>query len=97
MLQEEPPLDDEAPRRGEADTITSMAMWKRNVVLENHVALLRVREKRILFVHMRSKSVDEHTLFPNFGMTAGEFAFWHIVADAERRKRESPQKGTAAQ
>ena len=62
-------------------------IWKRNVVLEQTVAALRVKEKRVLFQYMREQGVTCHTFFPQFGMTAGEFASWHIIADSGRRHR----------
>ena len=66
--------------------------WKRNIVMERVVSQLRVKDKRLIFNLMRQPGVDENTFFPQYGMTAGEFAVWHILADTSRRTRREQDR-----
>jgi len=82
-------LDDSTPEYSKCEFSIMYPVWKRNVVVERTVSQLRVKDKRLLFNLMRQPGVDENTFFPKYGITAGEFAVWHILADTARRaKRE---------
>ncbi len=45
----------------------------------NHVFQMSVVEKRDLFVTTRLPQVNENTLFPNEGITVGEFSIGQIL------------------
>jgi len=60
------------------------------------VAALGVKEKRELFKWMRTgKEVDEHTFFPRYGLTAGEFAIFHILTDTGRNSSGAANRARA--
>ena len=71
------------------DSSIMYPIWKRNIVIECQTQHLRVRDKRVLFQYMRETEVDEKYFFPNYGITAGEFAVWHIIADSGKRNERN--------
>ena len=47
---------------------------------------MKVKDKRSLFLTLRSaEDVTPDTFFPKYGITAGEFAVWQILAEYSRR------------
>ena len=64
-------------------------MWKKYIVLGNVVDKMRVRDKRHLFHLMRTlPNVNHDTLFPQYGITAGEFATWQVLSDNTRKRSD---------
>jgi hypothetical protein len=62
--------------------------WKKYIVLSRTIESLRVKDKRNIFQMMRVKEdVNEDTFFPMYGFTAGEFATWQVLKDANSRKK----------
>ena len=62
--------------------------WKKYIVLSRTIEGLRVKDKRNIFQMMRVKpNVNEDTFFPMYGFTAGEFATWQVLKDANSRKK----------
>ena len=73
----------------ERDVSIRYPTWKKNMVIYFSVSKLRVREKRLIFHVIRSADDITHdSFFPAFGLTAGEFCTWHILADGCRRKKK---------
>ena len=67
--------------------------WKKYVVISNVVDRMRVRDKRHLFNLMRTlPEITHDTLFPQYGITAGEFSTWQVLSDNTRKR---PEKETA--
>ena len=69
--------------------------WKKYIIISYFVESLRVRDKRHLFQIMRKSPMLTHdTFFPNYGITAGEFAIWQILSESRkpRKKAESHEK-----
>lgn len=60
--------------------------WKKYIIISVVVDKMRVREKRSLFNIMRTQNVDADTLFPAYGLTAGEFATYQVLGDNVRRR-----------
>ena len=49
------------------------------------VAALMVRDKRQIYVSMRSGHVTSSSFFPRFSMSAADFAVWQILSETPRR------------
>ena len=66
--------------------------WKKYIILSCYIESLRVKEKRQLFHIMRrfSASLDHNSFFPQYGITAGEFAVWQVLSD-NRKGRRKPE------
>ena len=61
--------------------------WKKYIVIEHTVNTMRVRDKRFLFLCMRTHDhVNFDTFFPHYGITAGEFATWQVLGDSTRKR-----------
>jgi len=75
---------------GLSDEMREDCTWKKYVVLGNVVDKMRVRDKRHLFHLMRTQPVVNHdTLFPHYGITAGEFSTWQVLSDNTRKKTDT--------
>lgn len=55
--------------------------WERNSVLAHSIGQLSVRDKRHIFLSLRTVSSSEQTriFFPKHGFTLSEFAVWHVI------------------
>jgi len=56
-----------------------------NLAISEQVKTLFVRDKRQIFVSMRSGQVTSNSFFPKFGLCAPEFTTWQILNDTPRR------------
>ena len=79
---------------GERSFIT-YPTWKKYIVVSYFIESLRVREKRQLFHVMRRHhdTLDHNSFFPQYGITAGEFAVWQVLSEnrkTRRRHEEDP-------
>ena len=64
--------------------------WKKYMVLSRFIEELRVREKRHIFQIMRRSSELSHdTFFPEYGITAGEFAVWQVLSENRKTRRKA--------
>ena len=54
------------------------------------VKSLIVRDKRQIYVSMRSGFVTPDSFFPRFGMSASDFAVWQILIENPRRCFPNP-------
>ena len=67
------------------DNITEITRAKQYAQFEA-LKLMKVKDKRSLFLTLRSAlDVTVDTFFPKYGITAGEFAVWQILAEYSRR------------
>lgn len=62
--------------------------WKKYIVMSCCVEALRVKEKRQLFHIMRrhSSTLDHNSFFPQYGITAGEFAIWQVLSEQRKTR-----------
>jgi hypothetical protein len=58
---------------------------KFNLAVSEQVKKLYVRDKRQIFVSMRTGNVTPNSFFPKFGLSAAEFAAWQILNENPRR------------
>ncbi len=56
-----------------------------NLAVSELVKTLFVRDKRQIFVSMRSGQVTDNSFFCKFGLSGGEFATWQTLNDNPRR------------
>lgn len=71
--------------------------WKKYLILSSYIEHLRVRDKRQIFHIMRRQgdSLTHNHFFPQYGITAGEFATWQILSDNRKtRSARSCRKTT---
>ncbi len=68
------------------------ATWRKYWIMYMFVGSLGIKDKRRLFFHMRKDDVDEHSFFPKYGFTAGEFAVYQKLTEKiqkdKKRKRD---------
>lgn len=67
--------------------------WRKYIILSCFIESLRVKDKRQIFHIMRKSNIDlDHdSFFPQYGITAGEFAVWQVLADTRKgRKKNEP-------
>lgn len=75
-------------------TFITYPTWKKYIIISYYVEQLRVRDKRHLFHIMRKASFLNHdTFFPNYGITAGEFAIWQILSESKKVRRKTQGEG----
>jgi hypothetical protein len=60
------------------------------------VKSLIVRDKRQIYVSMRSGFVTPDSFFPRFGMSASDFAVWQILIENPRRCLTNSSTGSTA-
>ena len=65
--------------------------WKKYIVLSYFIENLRVKEKRQLFHIMRRHDsiLDHNSFFPQYGITAGEFATWQVLSEHRKTRRRT--------
>lgn len=69
--------------------------WQKYMVLSCFIEALRVREKRHIFqVMRRSHALTHDTFFPQYGITAGEFAVWQVLAESRKCRRKTSLSGS---
>lgn len=67
-------------------SLMTFATWRKYIVIARHVDKLRVRDKRNIFHLMREcEHITADTFFPEYGITAGDFATWYVLKDSRRR------------
>ena len=69
--------------------------WKKYIIISCFVENLRVKDKRQIF-HIMRRSGDEltsDTFFPQYGVTAGEFAVWQVLSESRKTRRKSGAMG----
>lgn len=78
------------------DDLITFPTWCKYIVISCYVEALGVREKRQIFqIIRRAPYLTHDTLFPYFGITAGEFSVWQVLSDHRKHKR-STKKSNAA-
>jgi hypothetical protein len=65
-----------------------------NLAVSSQVKALMVRDKRQIFVSMRSGPVTANSFFPKFGVCASEFSTWQILNENPRRTLARSLKNT---
>lgn len=66
----------------------SHTIWKRNQIMYDVIKDFSVKDKRTLFQHMRNYShIAPDTLFPKYGLTAGQFSTYNILTEHNRRRQ----------
>lgn len=68
--------------------------WKKYIVIANYVQSFRIKDKRMLFNHMRQyPNLSSDTFLPTYGITAGDFAIWQILCNSRnfRRSKKTPK------
>ena len=69
---------------------TSLATYNKMINMQQAIANLRVRDKRSIFLLMRTAdSLSPDTFFPLYGLTAGEFPVGHVLSENNRKSEES--------
>ena len=65
--------------------------WKKYIVVSCYVESLRVKEKRHVFQTMRRhySTLTHDSFFPAYGITAGEFAVWQVLAESRKTRRKA--------
>lgn len=76
--------------RGVEDAVTEDAAmvptWAKYIVLSRHVSDLPMRDKRMVFTHMRNiEGCTSDWFIPRLGMTMGEFCVFHILGANSRQ------------
>ena len=71
-------------------TFITYPTWKKYIVLSCFIEALRVKEKRQLFHIMRrhNETLDHNSFFPQYGITAGEFAVWQVLCESRKGRRK---------
>lgn len=72
----------------EEHTLITYPTWKKYLILSIFVEQLRVREKRHIF-HIMRRHIDtlsHDSFFPQYGITAGEFATWQVLAESRKNR-----------
>lgn len=74
-------------------TFITYPTWKKYIVLSYYVENLRVKEKRQLFQVMRKAFPDlnHNSFFPQYGITAGEFAVWQVLSESRKCRRKDTE------
>jgi len=64
--------------------------WKKYMILSCFIETLRVKDKRQLFHIMRryGKDLDHNCFFPQYGITAGEFAVWQVLSESRKGRKK---------
>lgn len=72
-------------------TFITYPTWKKYIVMSCFVEGLRVKEKRQLFHIMRRHHDILHhdSFFPQYGITAGEFAVWQVLSENRKTRRRT--------
>lgn len=69
-----------------------LATWSKYIVMSYHVGRLGMRDKRFVFSALRKAGeVDEDMFIPRLGITTGEFAVFHTLAQSRARARPAPE------
>ena len=84
-INETIPLSD---RPSVLDTNTSVT-YKKNMVLCHVVGNLSLKDRRTILSGLGSPHLSIHsdTLFPKYGLTAGEFSTWLLLTDKTKSKK----------
>lgn len=68
-------------------------VYLKNETLCEQIKSLDLRDKRAIFQIMRETTdLNEHTLFPLYGFTAGKFAIYHVLTENMRRSAKSSSR-----
>lgn len=59
--------------------------WERYTVVAQVIPKVSVRDRRMIFQLLRRGQLDPNILFPQIGITLGEFATWHILSDHKKK------------
>lgn len=62
------------------------ATYRKYNVLHSHMTNMTVREKRTLFIYLRTCKTDD-VFFPQQGFTAGCFCVWQVLNDCRRPRK----------
>jgi hypothetical protein len=68
--------------------------WEKYMILSCFIETLRVKEKRQLFHTMRryGQELDHNCFFPQYGITAGEFAVWQVLSESRKGRSKKEDK-----
>lgn len=73
----------------------TLATYRKFNVIKHIISDLRVRDKRSIFLIMRTTDhLTPNTFFPSYGFTAGEFAVGQILAENNRGVKKSKSSTT---
>lgn len=65
------------------DKPLDVLQWERSVLIAKTVRELPSKIKRMIFTYLRDPDTTENTFFPSLGITAGEFAVFHLLEDVK--------------
>lgn len=61
--------------------------WERNLVIFHAVKNIETRVKRAIFLQLRDSKTTADTLLLPLGITAGEFAVFHLLDDSKDKDK----------
>jgi len=66
----------------------TVATFKKYEILHDYVKNITVKDKRKIFADMRTATIklSADTLFPQYGLVAGEFATFAVLTENVRKK-----------
>lgn len=69
---------------------STVATFKKYEILYDYVRNISIKDKRKIFADMRTASIEltADTLFPLYGLVAGEFATFAVLTENSRSKKE---------
>ena len=72
-------------------TFITYPTWKKYIVRSCFIENLRVKDKRQIFHIMRRSAevLDHNAFFPQYGVTAGEFAVWQVLSENRKTRRKT--------
>ena len=77
-------------------TFITYPTWKKYIVLSMFIENLRVKDKRQIFhIMRRTGDLDHNSFFPQYGITAGEFAVWQVLSETRKTRRKNEHPSTS--
>lgn len=63
--------------------------WERNQLIYRIVKEIETKTKRAIFFHLRDPQITADTVLAELGITAGEFAAFHVLADTKEKGEQN--------
>jgi predicted transport protein len=60
--------------------------FKKNIIFFDVIKKFSIKDKRKILSLLRLSEINVDTLFPNYGITAGEFCTWIMLSGNSRKK-----------
>ena len=60
------------------------------------VRRMSIRDKRTVFIVLRTENVTEDVFLPAFGLFVGEYCIWHILTEHARHEERQGQETAEA-